>query len=299
MNKKMTIRHKFAYSFYDFSAYKEFLNQGLGKAIIYIFIVTIIFSTLANIKITSVFNDNISRFEYKFNKEAPDFEYKDGKLTMDYDGPIHYKYTGNSEMLSFFINDLLINGNLIIDTSGKTDISVLDSYMTGTYINSDTISIKSDNNEITTLALKDYLKINTIDCSIITINKPFTIDCSIINKALVSDSFSVFKNIFDFTIFIVKPIIDFLSNLCAAFLVLASLTIIISKNLNMSLSYKNACTISLYAMTMPLLIESLSTVSGLFIPDYNIVFYVIALLYCLLALKNINKSNNKKINALL
>ena len=80
----MRIGHKFAYSFYDFSAYKEFLRQGLGKAIFYVFLVTVIFSTLGNVRTVSVFNDDMSRFELKFNKESPDFEYKDGKLTIPF-----------------------------------------------------------------------------------------------------------------------------------------------------------------------------------------------------------------------
>ncbi|MDO5518378.1 MAG: DUF1189 family protein, partial [Clostridium sp.] len=96
----------------------------------------------------------------------------------------------------------------------------------------------------------------------------------------------------------VNPILSFISNLCAGFIILGPLTIIISKNLNMNLSYKKACTISFYAMTMPLVIESLITVSGIYVPDYGFLFYAIALLYCSLALKNI-KNNGSKINALL
>ena len=290
MKNKMRIGHKFAYSFYDFSAYKEFLRQGLGKAIFYVFLVTVIFSTLGNVRTVSVFNDDMSRFELKFNKESPDFEYKDGKLTMDYDGPIHYNYTGDSPILSIFINDLLINGNLIVDTSGQTDISVLDSYKRGTYIDSETINIKTDAHNITTLNLKDYFKSDMLDSNDMTIN-----------KALVSSSLPLLTKMFDFSILVVNPIIAFLNNLCAAFIILGPLTIIISKNLNMKLTYKNACTLSLYAMTMPLLIESLSIVSGLYIPDYGILFYAIALIYCSLALKNIKKSDKKnhtKINAL-
>lgn len=281
----MRIGHKFAYSFYDFSAYKEFLAQGLGKGIFYIFLVTIIFSTLGNVRTVSVFNDDMSRLELKFNKESPDFEYKDGKLTMDYDGPIHYTYTGDSQFLDIFINGMLINNNLIVDTSGQTDVSALDSYKKGTYINSDTINIKTDDSTITSLPIKDYLNTSMLDSESI-----------VFNKNLVKASFPLFAKIFDFTILFVNPILSFISNLCAGFIILGPLTIIISKNLNMKLSYKKACTISFYAMTMPLLIESLLTVSGLYIPDYGILFYAIALIYCSLALKSIKKSDENKGN---
>ncbi|NME83384.1 DUF1189 domain-containing protein [Clostridium sp. SM-530-WT-3G] len=288
MKKRMGIVHKFAYSFYDFSAYKEFLIQGLGKAIFYIFLVTIAFSTLSNIRTVSQFNDDISRIENKFNKESPDFEYKDGKLTMDYDGPIYYKYTGDSPILSVFINDTLINGNLIVDTSGKTDASALDSYSKGTYVDSDSVTIKTGDNDITTKKLKDLFNTDIVNSNDITID-----------KATILSSFHLLNEIFDISMYISYPIVSFLSSLCAAFFILGPLTIIFSKNLNINLTYKNACTISLYAMTMPLLLESLSTISGLYIPEFELIFYIIALIYCFFALKNIKKSNNTKINALL
>lgn len=287
----MRIGHKFAYSFYDFSAYKGFLAQGLGKGILYIFLVTIIFSTLGNVRTVSVFNDDMSRLELKFNKESPDFEYRDGKFTMDYDGPIHYTYTGDSPFLDVFINDMLINDNLIVDTSGQTDDSALNSYKRGIYINSDTITIKSDDSSISSVSLKDYFDTSLVDP-----------DSFVINKKLIKASFPLIMKVFDSSILLINPIISILSNLCAGFFILGPITVIISKNLNMKLSYRNACTISFYAMTMPLLVESLLIVSGLSIPDFGILFYAIAIVYCSLALKNIKKSdknNSNKLNALL
>lgn len=288
MKKRMGIVHKFAYSFYDFSAYKEFLIQGLGKSIFYVFLVTIVFSTLSNIQIVSEFNDNISRIENKFNKESPDFQYKDGKLTMDYDGPIHYKYDGDSPILSMFINEGLINGNLIIDTSGKTNASALDPYSEGTYVDSDSITIKNSDDKVTTTKLKDLFKTDIVNTDDVTID-----------KASILSSFPILNEIFDISMFISYPIISFLSNLCAVFFILGPLTLILSKNLDMNLTYKNACTLSFYAMTMPLLLESLTTVAGLYSAEYSVIFYGIALIYCFLALRNIKKSNNTKINALL
>ena len=288
MKKDMRIGYKFAYSFSNFSAYKEFLMQGLGKAIFYIFIVTVIFSTLGNISTVSEINDGMSRLETKFDKESPDFEYKDGKFTMDYDGPIYYKYDGDSPIISTFVNDLLINGTLIVDTSGKTDASVLDSYANATYLDSDSITIKANSDHTITEKLSDLFG-----------NIPSNSDDNTIDKATVSSSFGLLNYLLYNAIFISVPIVKFLSNLCAAFFILGPFTIIVSKNLDVNLTYKNACTISLYAMTLPLLLESLSTVSGIFIPGYQLIFYAISFLYCILAVKNIKKSNNTKINVLL
>lgn len=287
----MRIGHKFAYSFYDFSAYKEFLSQGLRKGIFYIFLVTLIFSTLGNVRTISVINDDMSRLELKFKKESPDFEYKNGKLTMDYDGPLHYSYTGDSQFLDLFVNYILINQNLIVDTSGKTDVSALDSYSQGTYINSDSVSIKTDKTTVNTTPFNELFDVPGVDS-----------DSLVFNKDLVLASFPILTDIFDLSLLLTNPILEFINNLFAALFILGPMTIIISKNLAMKISYRNACIISLYSMTMPLLLESLMTVSGIYIPDSQFLFYAIATIYCLLALKSIKKSDNNnsnKINVLL
>lgn len=284
----MNITHKFAYSLSNFSAYKEFIVQGLRKAIFYMFLVTLVFSTLGNIRIVSDFNDDMARVESKFNKESPDFEYKDGKLTMDYDGPLHYRYDGDSSLVSLFINTLLINNNLIVDTSGKTNSSVLDSYDKGIFLDSDSITIKNTNNYIETKKLEDLFNNPLINSDNVTIDKSW-----------VSSSFTILNNFFDSIIFIVSLIISFLSNLFLVFFFLGPLTIILSKNLNVNLTFKSACTIGFYAISMPLLLKSLLVVAGIYNQQYSIIFYIIGFIYCYLALKSIKESSNTKINTLL
>ena len=69
----MGFMHKFAYSFFDFAAYKEFLIQGLGKSILYIFLVTLIFSTINNVSVINKFNAQISSIQSTFIHSAPNF----------------------------------------------------------------------------------------------------------------------------------------------------------------------------------------------------------------------------------
>jgi len=47
-------------------------------------------------------------------------------------------------------------------------------------------------------------------------------------------------------------------------------------------------------MTLPLLLESLISISGIAVPEFYVIFYVVSLVYCGLAInkiKNIDKSN--------
>ncbi|MFW2488889.1 DUF1189 domain-containing protein [Clostridium chromiireducens] len=260
MKTKMGFRNKFAYSFYDFSAYKEFIGQGLGKAIFYTFIVTLIFSTITNIKIATAFNSAISKIEDTFDKSAPNFELSNGILSVDYSEPIFYKH-----------GDFM----LIVDTSGKTTNSALNPYCDGIYINSNALT-----------ARQNYTTVQNIDLA--------EFSGWIITNANVKNILSIMQVIFPIMLFILNPIISFLTNLVSAFAILAPFTLSIGTLMGVKLKYSKACTLSFYAMTLPLLLEALLEIAGINVPEFYIVFYMISLLYCGLAIreiKNIDKSN--------
>jgi hypothetical protein len=255
----MGFRHKFAYSFYNFTAYKEFLVQGLGKSILYIFLVTLIFSTLANINTIGKFNSELSNIQETFIHNAPNFELKNGLLSVDSDEPIYYKYDGEQ---------------LIVDTSGKTNKSIIDSYSNAIYINSDEITIRQNYRTLQIFKFSDFSQLN------------------LVNKTL-QDYLAILKVTFPIVILILEPIFAFLLNLISAFLIIAPLSLNISSLMGVKLKYSKACILSFYAMTLPLLLESLLNISGINVSEFYIVFYVVALIYCGLAikeLKNIDKS---------
>ena len=255
----MGFRHKFAYSFFDFAAYKEFLVQGFGKSILYIFLVTLIFSTITNINTIAKFNSEISSIQATFIHSAPNFELKNGLLSVDSEKPIYYKHDGEQ---------------LIVDTSGKTSKSLLDSYSNGVYINSDEITIRQNYGTLQTLKFTDFSELN------------------LTNKTLQS-SLSILKIIFPIILLIFDPILSFLMNLISGFLILAPLSLNISSIIGVNLKYSKACILSFYAMTLPLLLESLLEISGIDLPEFFVIFYIVALIYCGLAInkiKNIDKS---------
>lgn len=260
----MGFRHKFAYSFFNFSAYKEFLVQGIGKSILYIFIVTLIFSTLANINTINIFRTEITIIESTFEKNAPNFELKDGLLNIDAKEPIYYNRLG---------------GIFIVDTSGKTSPAILESYSSGVFLDSNNISIKKDSSKIQTLSYSD-------------------IGDLYVTKDIMKDSFTVIKLVFPLILFTLNPLISLFYNLLTIFLVLGPLSLIICTFIGIKLSYKNVCTISCYAMTMPLMLQSLLDISGLITPEFQSIFYLIALLYCYLAIAEMKKTNKSNINLL-
>jgi hypothetical protein len=236
----MGFRHKFAYSFFDFTAYKEFLVQGLGKSVLYIFLVTLIFSTITNFKTIDTFNTEASDIQEALVNSIPNFEFKNGVLSMDSSEPVYYKHNGEI---------------LIIDTVNKTNTSALDSYSDGIYVNSNELIYRQNYTTIFTINLTDYSELNFTNTSV--------------EKLLL-----LLKIIFPLVLLIVNPIISFVFNLAAGFAIIGPL--------------------SFYAMTLPLLLEALLNISGMEIENFYVLFYILSLIYCSLALKeikNIDKSN--------
>ena len=256
----MGFRHKFAYSFFDFSAYKEFLVQGLGKAILYIFLVTLIFSTITNINKINIFLSETSDIQTTFTKNAPKFELKNGLLTVDSTEPIYYRNDGQI---------------LIVDTTGKTDKSVVDSYSDAAYIDSNELVLKQSYQTVQVMKFSDFPELN-------------------ITNTTIKNVLNLLKIFFPIILLILGPIISFILNLISGFLILGPLSLTISSFMNVKLNYTKACILSFYAMTMPLLLEALLDISGMVMNEFFILFYLVTLIYCGLAireLKNTDKSN--------
>ncbi len=262
MNTKMGFRHKFAYSFFDFTAYKEFLVQGLGKSILYIFLVTLIFSTLTNFKTVDTINTKISDLQEALANDIPNFEFKNGELSMDSNEPVYYKHDGEI---------------LIIDTVNKTNISALDSYSNGIYINSKELVCRQNYTTIYSVNFSNYSDLNITNKSI--------------EKILL-----LFQIVFPVILFILTPIISFIINLAAGFIVIAPLSLFISSFMKIKINYYRACTLSFYSMTLPLLLEALLNISGIEIDNFYVLFYVLALIYCSLALREIKNKDKSNIN---
>lgn len=80
------------------------------------------------------------------------------------------------------------------------------------------------------------------------------------------------KIIFPIILLVFSPIISFLMNLISVFVILGPLSLNISSIMGVKMKYSKACTLSFYAMTLPLLLEALLDVSGIVLPEFYIIF---------------------------
>lgn len=308
----MGFMHKFAYSFFDFATYKEFLVQGLGKSILYIFLVTLIFSTINNVSVIGKFNSQISGIQSTFIHSAPNFELKNGLLYVNSDEPIYYKYhgdflanfifsniivfdkistssslqnnlvtsksnSGRNNALSLATSDEPNSYILIVDTSGKTNSSALDSYSDGIYIDSNVLVLKQNYQTIHTVKFSNYSKLT-------------------LTNETVQNMLSNLKISYPIIFLILGPIFSFLLNLISGFLILGPLSLNISSLMGIKLKYSKACILSFYAMTLPLLLESLLDISGIDLPEFYFIFYIVALIYCGLAIKELKNTDKSNLN---
>ena len=85
-------------------------------------------------------------------------------------------------------------------------------------------------------------------------------------------------------------------NLISVFLILGPISLNISSIMGVKLKYSKACTLSFYAMTLPLLLESLLNISGIDLPGFYIIFYIVALIYCGLAIKELKNTDKSNLN---
>lgn len=262
MKSKIGLVNKFAYSFFDFAAYKEFLVQGLGKSILYVFLVTLIFSTITNIKTIETFTEELTNVQATLVQSAPNFELKNGILSVDSNKPIFYKH-----------NNIV----LIVDTSGTLNNSALSPYSDGFFVNSNELIFRQDYTTIQSIKFTDYNEMQ-------------------LNNSSVDKILSIIKLILPLVLLVCNPIISFFESLFSGFLVLGPMCIFISSFMGVKLNYTRSCTLSFYAMTLPLLLESLINISGIDISDFSMMFYLISLIYCGLAIRELKKLDKSNLN---
>ena len=120
---------KFLNSLYNFKAYNTFLAQTTGKAVLYMLILSALLGIISCVSFASYINSYLPPFKEELEKNIPNFEFNNGKLTFEEDMPI-------------VIKDKETDMIIYIDTENPIDDSVLDEYSTGFLITSDSISTK-------------------------------------------------------------------------------------------------------------------------------------------------------------
>lgn len=230
--------------------YLIFIKRSTGQAISYLICLTFIASLLTGIQISLQWNYAVDLIGREIQTNSPDFVFKDGELKVN--APMPCIITKKSDEL------------FIIDTSGKTDESILKGYKRGTFIGKDKFVTKKNAVETQSYDLSDI--------------KPLTF-----TKADIVQNMPWLKWLNIFIAFFMF-IFGIIANLVAALLV-SICGLIASKIMNCKIEFTDLYKISIYALTLPLFLElvrDLTTASTLL---FKLGFYIIAILYIVRVLK--------------
>ena len=257
---------KFLNSLFNFKAYNTFLSQTTGKAVLYMLILCALLGIINCTSFASYLNSYLPPFKEELEKNVPEFEFKNGKLTFEGDMPIVIK---DEEA------DIIV----YIDTENPIDNSVLDDYSNGFLITSDSFSVKQG--------------INTQSMNFSSLN----------GTNLDKDKFIDFipnkiPMFFIIVYYIFSVLFSFLGKIIGAFIVLGIAGTILSKIMNKPLKYSESFRLGLYALTVPMLISTicfLLTFVGNIFPFPGYISYGIAIIYLALGIKSIDTNTIEKL----
>ncbi|MBK1813430.1 DUF1189 domain-containing protein [Clostridium sp. YIM B02505] len=239
--------------------YIKFNELSLSSAIIYLFTVSIIFGFISYIRPTYNYYKFMDTIHNEVVYEFPEFTFNKGILQVDGKQPILLKR-----------NDY----NIVIDTTGRTDLSKIENYNKAVLILKDKAYIKDGSGSIdeTRYSIIKFLKFNKTE---------------------------FIQTIYDFKagafiMLISAPVLFFLSNLFMAFMVSAVGTLINSV-LKAGIKYRNLYKLSSYAVTTAVIISCIRRVLGVNIMFINYIYLIISSIYMFLAIRNILITNAKNI----
>ena len=249
MNQEhMHFNNKLYRSVTDFKFYENFLAQTTGKAIQYLLVLTITIGVLWLIKPLYSFNTQISQMVSSFHLTIPNFTFSKGELTVE----------GKMPIISDNANGSNSNEVFIIDTSGKTDESILKSYENAIFIGKDKLVQKKNNFETRSFSFKDFQGLN--------LNKT-----DIENFIPMLRWINVFIIVFGLLWFFVSKLIS------ALFLSLIGL--ILSGIKNVKMDFSSLYKLSIYSLTLPIIIKVLCSGFGISIPHFWILYFTIGSIY--------------------
>lgn len=265
MESQMGFFQKFKNALYNAEAYAVFLKQGLGKAILYMFILSLILGGIISIKTAYSFNKGINEVINQSEGEIPSFRIQDGRLSVDAKMPITYK---SDDML------------FIVDTEHDIDDAALEEYNQGVVISATKMYSKKSTGQVEML---QFANCNNLE-----------VTATDIQEFIVG-----MKGIGVVVIIIFGILFSFIGKLLSIFIVMGIGGIIVGALVHHKTSYETSCLLGVYALTVPMLLKFIVSFIGVTIPYFFVVYYGIALVYvgrAIIAIRNQNMTSENTMN---
>lgn len=236
----------------DFKFYKNIKDNRFGRTFLYMFLLLLIVYTMLTARNFFFIKNTMEQASFEMNNNIPNFQLANGRFT--FEGKMPY-YIINNDYEVF-----------AIDTTGALSASVLEQAVSGMLITEDRVYVKN-NRQLQSLKLSDF-RDNTLTKQDIVDWLP--------NLTWLALIFMVV-----WFAFVIGGHL-----LYAVFLALVGL--IISSGYKTDLKFNHALNFSVYALTLPVLLDLAVDIPGLPIPkvSFFLVYTAVAIIYMLFAIKN-------------
>lgn len=244
MEENLSFPEQFIGSIFKFETYRVFFRRSTGRAFLYLFLASIILAGLGSIRFLVEFNAEINEVVNTLKANLPYFELRNGELTVDAGMP--YIVSESADHI------------FVIDTTGQLDQSILDDYDVGMLLTKHDLYQKQSVFETRHYSLNAFAGL--------TITRDDMIRWLPILRWLI-----VIIIMFGFVFY-------FCGKLLSA-LIISLGGLIIENAVNRKIGFGSLFKLSLYALTLPMIIQVVLTLARVTVPMFFLLYYSIALFY--------------------
>ena len=256
--KKMNVAEKFIKSIIDIKSYLVFLKERTSKAIIYILLLSIILGGIKGFNVSRNIQKAINETKNYLTENEDTFKLENGELTVG-ENPILIKEEGVL---------VLVDTSYTYDSFGQKNLSDLnlEKYINSVLIFKDRVII--NNNGQQTVQKFSDITTNIYPRDVI----------NILNAASIVWIF----------VLLIYTIGGFIGNLLWA-LIIALVGTVVSYIVKVKIKFKGLYRISLYSITLPVIIDTIFVSANVRVPMFSLIFLAVSMVYIYLALKLIKK----------
>ena len=242
----------------DFKFYKHIKDNRFGKSFLYLFLLLLIIYSMLTVRNYLLVKSMIEQATSGLKESIPEFQLENGKFSFEGEMPFYISSSTNAVF--------------VIDTTGTLDEKSLQGTTTGILITENAVHVKN-NIQQQTLNFSDVKDVKLTKADII--------------EQLPGLSIWVLVFMLISFVFVVAGQLLFA-------VILALIGLAMSSSLNIDLKYKHVLNFSIYALTLPMLLDLALDIAGLPIPQFVflMIYTAVAALYLLFAIKAYGASQN-------
>jgi hypothetical protein len=242
----------------DFKFYKHIKDNRFGKSFLYLFLLLLIIYSMLTVRNYLLVKSMMEQAASGLKESIPEFQLENGKFSFEGEMP-------------FYISSST-NAIFVIDTTGTLDETSLQGTTTGVLITEDAVHLKNNMQQQT---------LNFADMKDTKFNK--------------SDLIELLPGLSRWVlVFMLVSFVFVVAGQLIFAVILALIGLIISSSLKVDLKYRHVLNFSIYALTLPMLLDLAIDIAGLPIPQilFFMIYTAVAALYLLFAIKAYGASLN-------